>query len=511
MKIFASEAIRFIDSETILKEGIESVDLMERAAKAFVCRFCELYQTDRPVIICCGHGNNGGDGLAIARLLLDRNYAVTAFLVENESISQDCSLNKSRLEKKYPENISIICSENDFDIFQYKSAIVIDALFGSGLSRPITGIYQSIINQINASGLEIISVDIPSGLFTSAPNNDFSSIVHANRTISFEFPKITFLLSETGKFCGKWEIAAIGLHKLAIENSNTNYSFFEKHDAWRIYKKREQFSHKGTFGHALLMAGSKGMAGAAILAGKAALRTGCGLVSIYGPECNRVICQSACPEIIYHSDENSDCISTLLPDLANYNALGIGCGIGTQSETQQFMIEFLQGNLKPCVIDADGLNILSINKHLIELIPENSILTPHPKEFDRLFGAHTSTWQRIEKAREVCSTRKIVLVLKGAYTAIVTPDSQISFNSSGNSGLATAGSGDVLTGIICSLLAQGYSSDEATKLGVFLHGLAADCTLETETEESLISGDIISNLGKAWAQIQKAVDFENKI
>lgn len=500
-KIFTSGCIRSVDKLTIENEPVSSVHLMERASAAFVSEFCRIITAKVPVLVICGPGNNGGDGLAIARLLTDGGFQVTAWLISAGSISADCMTNKLRIadSKCCPliESSVIPQSLNTID----KKTVVVDALFGSGLSRPPEGVFDKLICEINGSGLTVVSVDIPSGMFCEG-NAGFTekSVVKAMHTISFQFPKIAFFMPENYSNTGFVHVVDIGLSRQAVQSTDTDYYYTDINSAARLYRHRPSFSHKGTFGHALIIAGSAGMAGAALLASKACLRSGAGLVTLHSASCNREIAQSAVPELIFSADINTEFVSDF-PDLNSFQAVGVGCGIRVSSETAQMFKKLLTGLKTPCVIDADGLNLLAADKSLPDMLPENCILTPHPKEFDRLFGTHTSTWHRIQTARDVAQKYGVVIVLKGANTAVIHSDGKCFFNTSGNSGLATGGSGDVLTGIITGLLAQQYPVLSAAVLGVFLHGLAADLALTTESEESLIAGDIIRFSGQAFKKV----------
>jgi hydroxyethylthiazole kinase-like uncharacterized protein yjeF len=312
---------------------------------------------------------------------------------------------------------------------------------------------------------------------------------------------MSFFYTEKAKFIGDWKILDIGIHPEAIEQTPSVYNYLQENDIKPLLKNRSTFSHKGTYGHALILAGSKGMAGASVLSAKAAMRSGTGLVTVHGPEVNREIVQTSIPEVIFQSDFATNLISNV-DSLELFDAVAIGPGIGVHTETTEMLGIFLNKINKPCILDADALNIISHNKELLKLIPENSILTPHPKEFERLFGSCTSSFETVSKAKNAAFEHSVIIVLKGAHTLIATPDGNLFFNSTGNSGMATGGSGDVLTGILVGLLAQGYKSEEVAKIGVFLHGRAGDLALKNESKESLIASDIISKLGKAFQSLK---------
>ena len=502
MKFFTTTQIRQLDQYTIEHEPISSVDLMERAANALCSSFKGVFSTNVPVCIIAGQGNNGGDALALARLLLKSHYRVSVYLIHSGSLSPDCEVNRKRLVSAYPSSLKDLNEEFSAPGIT-EDTILVDGLFGSGLSRPLTGVYGQAVTWMNQSNHPIVSIDIPSGL--SGEENklsDKSVIVKANNTLSLQFPKLAFLLAENAQYVGKLEVLDIGLHPEAIDRTTSDLFFLEEKDIAPLLKDRTKFSHKGTFGHALIVAGSKGMAGASVLSALAALRSGAGLVTVHGPADNRTIVQTSIPEVIFKSDTAGEIISHIdSPEL--YSAIAIGPGIGTHPVTSGMLHEFLIKINNPCVIDADALNIISKQKDLLQHIPKNSIISPHPKEFERLFGECNSSYERMLKAQKASKIYGIIIILKGANTLIAIPTGKLYFNSTGNSGMATAGSGDVLTGILVGLLAQGYSPEEAALTGVFLHGRAGDLALGHESKESLLAGDIISCLGDSFKSIRK--------
>ncbi len=499
MKIFRTTQIRKLDQFTIEHEPIVSIDLMERAAKAIFTEFIISFPTTFPVCILAGSGNNGGDALALARLLLEKAYKVDVILLHSGKITVDCEANKSKLQALFPKQLTI--QHNTFvapDISE--QTILIDGLFGSGLSREIEGFYADAINWMNASGCHIISIDIPSGLQGEENSSNSSVIVKANLTYSIQFPKLAFLFPENEKYVGKWKLIDIGILPQIIATTESMFAYLDKSDIQLRIRPRSKFAHKGSFGHILLIAGSEGMAGAAILSAKAAMRSGAGLVTVQSVETNRIILQTALPEAIFHSHDYSY-TATEKTDYLQYTTIAIGPGIGQEKTTVSFLKTWLINQSNPLIIDADALNIISKNPDFLNYIPHKSILTPHPKEFERLFGTCENGYMRMKKANEMSVKLGIIIILKGANTLIALPDGQLFFNSTGNSGMATAGAGDVLTGIISGLLAQGYLPEEAAIVGVYLHGLAADLALTEQSEESLMAGDIIDCLGRAFKEI----------
>ncbi|MCB2195029.1 MAG: NAD(P)H-hydrate dehydratase [Bacteroidetes bacterium] len=499
MKILKSAQIRDVDAYTIKHEPIESIDLMERAAMTITNWISKHIPNQKSLKIFAGPGNNGGDALAIARQLTD--YKVEVFLLKISSkLSADCQINLDRL-KELGIKINTIESKADFPEI-YENDLIVEGLFGSGLTRKLEGLPKDLVMHLNNSGAEIISIDIPSGLYgEDNAGNDIDAIVKASYTLTFQLPKLSFLLPENEPYVGKWEVLPIGLNEEFINKQDSDYYYVTGDWIKENLKNRSKFSHKGTYGHVLLIAGSYGKMGAAILSAKAALRSGAGLVTTHLPKIGYEIMQTALPEAMISIDW-SDIIFTNIPDSENYTAIGVGPGIGTKQNTQKALASLLQHTEKSMVIDADGLNILAMNKELLKNIPENSILTPHPKEFERLIGKATSGLERVEEQINFSKKYNVFVVLKGAHTSITCPDGKCYFNSTGNPGMATAGSGDVLTGMILSLLGQGYNPKMAAIIGVYLHGLSGDLASELNGEEALIASDIIENIGMAYSYIK---------
>lgn len=503
MKIFTCEQIRQIDSYTIKNEPVASTDLMERAAGKIFAWLTEHFKHSDRFMIFVGPGNNGGDGLALGRMLLQQDYDTQIYSVNlNGKESEDRKTNRQRLEASGAGNLQIISSPGDIPVIP-GDYIVIDALFGSGLSRPADGLSKEIISAINRSGAIVVSIDIPSGLFCENNNsNDKDAIVKATYTLTFQFPRLAFMFSENSPFTGEWRILPIGLHPSAISNTVTPFTYLSNKTVFPLLKKRRKFDHKGVFGHGLLISGSYGKIGAAVLASKAALRTGIGLLTTRIPACGYEIMQSSVNEAMVSTDDQEDFISSpVIP--GNYDAIGIGPGIGMHEKTVSALKTILTECNTPLVLDADALNIIAANKELFDLIPEETVLTPHPGEFDRLARKSKSGYERFEKQTEFSKRHNCIVVLKGAYTSVSMPDGSVFFNSTGNPGMATAGSGDVLTGIILSLLSQGYNPRNAAITGVYLHGLAGDIAAEESGYESIIAGDIINCIGKAFNKIRE--------
>jgi ADP-dependent NAD(P)H-hydrate dehydratase / NAD(P)H-hydrate epimerase len=499
-KLFEVRKIAEIDHLTSIYEPIADIDLMERAACELFCQIDNIAPVEEKLHVFCGPGNNGGDGLALARQLSEfyRDEPIEVYMVDlGRGLTALAAKNLKRLEQCPEVNISAIKSESDFPLID-NDALVIDALFGTGLSRPLDGLAASLVKHINSSGAKIVSVDMPSGLMGEDNRlNNEETIIKATRTLTFQFPKLSFFFSENEKFVGDFTVLDIDLHPLAIAETETKFFINTQEKLSSLLKKRSKFAHKGNFGHALLIAGAYSKMGAAVLSANACLRAGVGLLTVHVPHLGYPIIQSTVPEAMTSIDE-SDLMFTSVNNLHTYSAIGVGPGIGTKVNTKRALMNLIEHAKAPLVIDADAINILSENKDWIELLPPRTILTPHPKEFDRLCGNSDSSYERMLKAIEFAQTNQVIIVLKGAFTQIVNSDGRIWFNMTGNPGMATAGSGDVLTGIILAMLAAGYQPLEAARLAVFLHGCAGDYAAKNKGYESLIASDIVDYLGKAF-------------
>ncbi|QNL21034.1 NAD(P)H-hydrate dehydratase [Hyphobacterium sp. CCMP332] len=498
MKILSALQIQKLDQFTIENEPIASIDLMERASSTFADWYKQNFDQEQIVRILCGPGNNGGDGLAIARLLSQKGYKIEVDLVNPKNkFSQDAEVNLKRLPDKIP--VRHIREVKDIPL-NYSSEIIIDALFGSGLDRPLQGIYADIVRVVNKWDADIISIDIPSGLYCDKINSDENKI-KAKYTLSFQLPKLSFFLKENEDCIGEWTILDIGLSKEGLDKLKTDIYYSTHSDIKAIVnKRRKKFDHKGNFGHTLIIAGSKGKMGAAVLASKSALRTGCGLLTAYIPEVGYNIFQSALPEAMCITDIGESFLIDI-PDLQPFNSIAIGPGIGRNEETLTCLETLFERYSKPLVLDADALNLLAKNEHLLKAIPENSILTPHPGEFRRLAGAWEDEIEKLTLQKVFSKTYKCIIVLKGAYTTISDANGNIYINSTGNPGMATAGSGDVLTGMIAAQLSKGMDALNATKSAVYLHGLSGDLALLKIHEESMIAGDIIDHISMAYQRL----------
>lgn len=498
VKILSVDQIQKCDLYTIKNEPILALNLMERAARAFCDLFIAEVEKEKNIIVVCGTGNNGGDGLAIARILFEEGFKVKVFVVESDSNrSVDCESNLNRLPIPYTG-----LGPNYETALEVKpNTVLIDAIFGTGLNRAVEGWIAALIAHINKLACEKVSVDIPSGLLAEDNHENTSeSIIQASKTISFQFPKLAFLFPENEKFVGLWRIVDIGLHPNSIKQEHTPYNYVTMDLVKKLLKPRALFSHKGTFGKAMLLAGSKGKIGAAVLASKACLRSGIGLLSIQLPKIGNVIVQTQVPEAMLELDMEEDFLSEFKPNILN-KTIGIGPGIGKNEETKNLLKKLIQEVKSPMILDADALNILAENKAWISFIPKGSILTPHPKEFRRLVGTWQSDFERLQLQQNFSKKNQLYLVLKGNHSAISTPEGCVYFNSTGNSGMATGGSGDVLTGILTALLAQQYSPLETALLGVYVHGLAGDIAAKNWGEISMLPTDLINSLPEAFQKI----------
>lgn len=504
MKIFTNNQLHELDKFTIEHEPIASIDLMERAARTLTRAITDVWSSSTPVVVFAGPGNNGGDGLAVARMLAEQGYQVSAYLFNiSGHLSPDCATNKKRLEdcKRIHQYVEVI-QEFDPPVLEGEM-LVIDALFGSGLNKPLAGGFSSLVKYINASSAQVVSLDVPSGLMTEDNTyNVRANIIRATRTLTLQQPKLAFLFAENQQFVGHLQVLDIRLSQEGINKTDAQYTIVEEADVRSRLLPRNTFAHKGQMGSALLIAGSYGMAGAAVLAAKACLRAGAGKVTVNTPKRNVSILQISVPEAIVQTGSEETIFAEAV-DTEAYQSLGIGSGLGQSEQTAIALITQLRRTQCPIVTDADALNILANHRAWMQQLPKGIILTPHPKEFDRLEGHSADSYERLTKARNLAERLQGHVIVKGHYTAICMPDGHILFNPTGNAGMATAGSGDVLTGIITGLLARGYKQEDACVVGVYLHGLAGDLAANDLGEESLTAGDLIQYLPQAFKRLQE--------
>lgn len=502
MKIFTGSQIRELDKYTIEHEPIASIDLMERAARGIFGCIRRRWGHESPVVVFAGPGNNGGDALAVARLLAEDGFSVSVYLFNiSGNLSDDCSENKDRLTQvKALRQFTEVTQE--FDPPQLDdSTLVVDGLFGSGLNKPLTGGFASLVKYINASPAKVVSIDLPSGLM--AEDNAYNvraNIVKATLTIALQQPKLSFLFAENSRYVGELEVIDIGISAEGMANTDTRFHIVEEAEVRAMLPKRNPFAHKGDMGHAMLIAGSYGMGGAAVLAARACLRSGVGKLTMCGPKCNGLLLQMSVPEAVIQFDHDEEVFSEAV-ETDGYDALGIGPGIGVSEPTSIALIAQLRRTQCPIVADADALNILSNHRAWLQQLPRGMVLTPHPREFDRMNGHCADSYERISKACDLAERIEGYVIVKGRYSALCSPDGHVAFNPTGNPGMATAGSGDVLTGIITALLARGCQRKEACLLGMYLHGLAGDIAAAELGQESLVAGDIVRCLPKAFKRL----------
>jgi NAD(P)H-hydrate epimerase len=504
MEILSAAQIQEADAYTIKHEPVTSIDLMERASRAFAekLRTFDFISPAMQVDVYCGPGNNGGDGLAISRFLLEQGFAVRVFLLPSDKYSADYQTNLQRL-KALKSPAAEIHEQSAGELLSLRDGsptLIIDALFGTGLKKAAEGMAQDWIKHINAQKAVVIAVDVPSGLPCDSPPPHGAVVIKAMHTLTFGQPKLSFLFADHFRYTGYFHVLDIGLHKGFLESVVSPFTYITHDVASLLLNPREKFSHKGTYGHALLVAGSYGKMGAAVLASGACLRSGAGLLTVQAPACGYTILQSTVPEAMVIADSSENSIATPA-HLDSFSVIGIGPGIGIDKQTQNVLKLYIQQSSAPMVIDADALNILSDNTTWLSFLPQGSILTPHPKEFERLIDKKGGSFDRFIWQREFSVKYSVYVVLKGAHTSVSCPGGEVFFNSTGNPGMAKGGSGDVLTGLLTGLLAQGYVPEEAAVFGVYLHGLAGDLAAEHLSMEAMTAGDLVSAFSDAFKAV----------
>ncbi|GIV28228.1 MAG: bifunctional NAD(P)H-hydrate repair enzyme [Bacteroidia bacterium] len=507
MKILSATQIKQVDNCSILKQNITSWELMERAASRFVENLLPLLNTNTSVYIFCGKGNNGGDGLAIARMLSSKNFSVHLFIIQHTSTaSNDFLINLEKIKHCNLASFKEIFSINDLsDISINDNHVCIDAILGSGVNKPTSGILQECIHFINQKFSSIISVDVPSGLFLDIPNSPNDSIIKATHTFTFQMPKLSFFFPENNIYVGSWKIIDIELSQECIDEQATHFFTIDSTLIRKIYQKRNHIKSKWDFGHTLLIAGSYQMPGAALLCTNSALRSGCGLVTLHSIASVVSKAVQRFPECILSVDSAQDYIQSIPKNLNRYTSIAIGCGIGKNKHSHYVLSKLLQSiTNQKLVIDADGLNTIAndVNFFLPQLPSHQTILTPHIKEFDRIFGHHTTHFDRIQTALRIAQEKKIVIVLKSPYTAVILPSGQVYFNTIANSGLAKGGSGDVLAGLIAGLCAKSYSIENAALLGVYIHSIAAKKAIENFHPATLLPSDVVQYFSSVFYEVE---------
>ena len=474
---------------------------MEKAAGLITDAICKRWDKSHRMVVFAGPGNNGGDAVAVARMLHLKNYQVQVILFNITGVlSDDCLTNVKRLQECGFTNYTEVSSQFDPPKL-ISNDVVIDGLFGAGINKPLSGGFAAVVQYINASQAKVVSIDMPSGLMGEDNSRNIrQNIIKADLTLTIHMPKLSFLFAENEDITGEWEVLDIGINREYENNAESNYEITEMNDVKKMLRPRKKFAHKGSFGHGVLIAGSYGMGGAAVLAARSGMKCGIGLLTIHTPVCNHQLLQMSIPEAMTQDDIDERFFAEPI-ELDNYQALGIGPGLGQEDFTAQAIIDQISSSYIPTVIDADALNAFSSNRNYLNRIPKKSILTPHVKELERLVGRCSNTFERIQKAKDLASYLHCYIVLKGAWTVVITPEGKCYFNPTGNPGMATAGSGDVLTGILTSLLAQGYTPEEACRLGTYVHGLAGDIAAERNGEISMSATDIVNALPEAWKKL----------
>lgn len=500
MKIFTTAQLYQADKNTLEKQKITSEELMERAGtQIFNWLHVRMQGSPVPIHIFCGIGDNGGDGLVAGRVLLKHGYNVTVYVVNcSDKRSQNFLHNYDKIKnvtKKWP---ILMDGEEDFPKINPED-IIVDAIFGIGLNRCPSGWVKKLIQHLNTCKAFKLAVDIPSGLYANEPMEDTDAVLKANHTLTFQTPKLSFFLPETAPYVSNFNVLDIGLDIASLEDIEPLAQLISKPEAQRFYKPREKFGHKGTYGHALIVAGSYGKMGSAVLSTTATFKIGAGLVTAFVPKCGYGILQTIVPEAMVATDAEEEFISEVAIDFEPA-AIGIGMGIGKNKRTVAVLKKIFQIKETPFVIDADALNIISENKALLKLLPKNSVLTPHPGELKRLIGEWKNDYDKLEKAKKFSKKHQVVLIIKGAYS-ITVYSGKLYINTTGNPGMGTAGSGDVLSGVITGLLAQGYDALLASVFGVYMHGQAGDIAAELLGYEAIMAGDIIDNISEAYLDL----------
>ncbi|WP_224483184.1 NAD(P)H-hydrate dehydratase [Robertkochia aurantiaca] len=500
MKIFSREQIREADRLTIERQDISSTELMERAGRR-IFEWLKIHTDlgERPVHIITGTGNNGGDGLVVGRYMLEMGLEPHVWIVAySDKRSEDFKINLERF-KSSGGGVTELTPDKAIPDWP-SGSLFIDAVFGTGLNRPPADWIAKLFKRINDTQGVKVAIDIPSGLYMDRVPESGEFIFHADHTLSFQVAKLVFLLPQTGDFAGKWTVLDIGLDRDFIENQPVVYRLTGHNEVSGMIKERDHFSHKGDYGHVLLVGGSLGKMGAVVMSGKAALRAGSGLVSLFVPSAGNSIVQTALPEAMAIFDDHAEKITNIDFNM-HPTIIGMGPGMGTDKATLGAFRNFLENHSKPMVLDADALNLLAENNSMINLLPKGSVLTPHPGELKRLIGEWKDDFDKLAKVKTYCLTHSLILVVKGAYT-LITDGQRSRFNIIGNAGMATGGSGDVLTGVICALISQGLPAFDAATAGVYLHGLAGDLAKEKHGEQAMIATDIIACLGAAYKKLK---------
>lgn len=501
MKIINSKGIHQIDTATCEAQNISSIELMERAASMVSCEIISRFLPSQRIVVIAGPGNNGGDALAVARMLIEQGYRRVEIFLFNVTgkLSHDCDEECKRLMAM--DGVDFTEITHAFNPpYLGKNDVVVDGLFGSGLNQPLQGGFVSVAQYVNESGAYVISIDLPSGLFGEWNSHiNLRNVVHADLTLAFQLPRLSFFFAENHPVLGEWKLLDIDLDDAKIKDTPSNYYVIDAKNVAPLLHERLPFTGKRDYGSALIFAGSTGMFGASVMAARAALKAGAGLVTVHSARRGLDILQTAVPEAMFEPDRNDHFITDMKIH-HNHQAVAVGPGIGTQDQTAAALQNLLQNCTAPLLLDADALNCIAQRPAMLSLLPAKTVITPHVGEFDRLFGEHKCSEDRLKTAVEMSHQYNIIIVLKGHHTAVIRPTGRVCFNSTGNPGMATAGAGDVLSGIITAFLAQGYNPEYAATIGVYIHGLAGDLAAQEIGEFGLVASDIAAYTGRAIRQ-----------
>lgn len=505
MKLFTNEQIRTIERSTIETEGVLPAEIIERVAEGVADEIASRWRPSKPTIVFAGPGNNGADALVSARLLYERGFRPSVYLfnIGGDKLSVECIAARDRLLQSTPDIDFIEVTSRFTPPEISQSHLVVDGLFGAGLREELRGGFMSLVQYINEEHPTVVSIDLPSGMFGDwNPRIVNRNTIHATLTLAIQFPRLCFFMEDNAELVGEWKTIDVGLSQQAISSLPAEFCLVEKRDIHRRLRRRKEFCSKADFGSAILYAGSYGMMGAAQLAARGALRGGVGKLTVCAPKCGYQILQTAVPEALYRNNRGDMILTEIHPE-RDFSAIAIGPGIGTNEITVKALEDFLSAIDKPVVLDADALNCIALRPAMLNTIPILSVLTPHAGEFDRMFGPQPSSEARLRKAIEMAKFYNIIIILKGRYTAIVRPDGKIYFNSSGCPGMATAGSGDVLTGLLTAMMAQGYPAEIASIIAVYIHGVAGEMAQAKQGEYGVTAGDIADNIGPAILETMK--------
>lgn len=500
IKIFTNKQIKKINKYFFRKQNIYSKKLKKKS-KEFVKDFIKFFPNKKQIIsIYVGTENNGAEGLSIGELLFKKKYFNINIKIAH--FSKKYSLN---FKQKFNDVLKLPIVIKNLNINkkfpkENKKSILIDALLGLDVNKQLLNSYELLIKHLNKLNKTIFSLDIPTGFITEGIISFNKNILKVYRVVSFQNIFVNFLLPESFQFINNWKYIDIGLYYPYIHKLYTNYYYIEKKDISKLLKKRNSFQNKWEFGHALIVAGNYPYTiGASLLCADACLKTGAGNTSACIPHDGLTALNIFSPEIMFLPRLIKN--KTITNSIKKFTSIAVGPGLGYDDMSLDLLIWILKNYKKPIVIDADAINLISRNKELWSLIPENSLITPHVKEFDRLFGKHNSWWDRIKTIKLQSKRKKIIILLKNKYSIIGTPDGKIFFNSTGNPAMAVAGMGDVLTGILASLLAQGYSSYETAIIGVFIHGKSGDDLINIEKVKNITSKALINQIAKTYCSL----------